>query len=131
MGGVFLSLVLLSKQAYVQSGLVFLFSCFVFYYSYKCAVAMPSRAPPFPLSSCPVWVVCPPHDPICPCPRRLLKQHVGAFAMRAPLSAIQAAPHASVDPAAYVPPPLRRGAVGYYPEHSLVWEKYGIGRWTL
>lgn len=31
----------------------------------------------------------------------------------------------------YMPPPLRRGAVGWFPEHSKIWEKYGIARYSL
>ena len=40
------------------------------------------------------------------------------------------APTADIDPAVYMPPPLRYGAVGWFPEWGKVWEKYGIPRYT-
>ena len=59
------------------------------------------------------------------------KERVGGYAHSVPLPAAKAAPRAAVDPGAYLPPPLRRGAVGWYPEWGLPWEKYGIVRYCL
>lgn len=59
------------------------------------------------------------------------KARVGGYAHSVPLPAAKAAPRAAVDPGAYLPPPLRRGAVGWYPEWGLPWEKYGIVRYCL
>ncbi|PRW05771.1 ERD4-related membrane [Chlorella sorokiniana] len=40
------------------------------------------------------------------------------------------APTVELDPAVFVPPPLRPRAVGWYPEWGKVWEKYGISRYS-
>ena len=63
--------------------------------------------------------------------RRKVVLSVGHFARHLPLQAALHAPRAAVDPAAYVPPPLRRRAVGWEPEWGKVWSWYGIGRYSL
>lgn len=56
----------------------------------------------------------------------------GHFVKHLPLQATLAAPRAEqLDPSAFLPPPLRKGAVGWYPEWGKVWEKYGISRYSL
>jgi hypothetical protein len=56
---------------------------------------------------------------------------VGHYARTLPLHATLAAPKARPDPAAFLPPPLRPQAVGWWPEWGKVWEKYGISRYSL
>lgn len=41
------------------------------------------------------------------------------------------APPAKVPRDLYLPPPLREGAVGWYPEWGKLWEKYAIPRYTM
>jgi hypothetical protein len=53
------------------------------------------------------------------------------FAQHLPLQSALHAPRAVVDPAAYVPPPLRPGAVGWQPEWGKVWSCYGLGRYSF
>ncbi|PNH06577.1 hypothetical protein TSOC_007019 [Tetrabaena socialis] len=43
-----------------------------------------------------------------------------------PLTMVASEPPAWLDPLVYMPPALRPGAVGWYPEQGKVWEKYGI-----
>ncbi len=43
-----------------------------------------------------------------------------------PLETSLAAPEARVDPMVYTPPALRKGAVGWYPEHGKAWENWGV-----
>ncbi|KAL4437833.1 hypothetical protein ABPG77_005745 [Micractinium sp. CCAP 211/92] len=56
---------------------------------------------------------------------------VGHYAKVLPLHSTLGAPRVSVDPATFLPPPLRKQAVGWYPEWGKVWEKYGISRYSL
>lgn len=56
---------------------------------------------------------------------------VGHYARVLPLHTTLGAPRVSIDPATYLPPPLRKQAVGWYPEWGKVWEKYGISRYSL
>ena len=46
---------------------------------------------------------------------------IGHYARLLPLQATLSAPRATPDPAAFLPPPLRKQAVGWYPE----WGKVG------
>ncbi len=63
-------------------------------------------------------------DPF-PCPLPLLSpQHP-------PMSLAMSAPPAAVDPAVFLPPALREGALGWYPESGKVWEQYGIPKYVL
>ncbi|EFJ50262.1 hypothetical protein VOLCADRAFT_89203 [Volvox carteri f. nagariensis] len=48
-----------------------------------------------------------------------------------PLSLAMAAPPASVDSSVYLPPALREGSVGWYPESGKVWEQYGIPKYVI
>lgn len=48
-----------------------------------------------------------------------------------PLSLAMASPPASVDPGVYLPPALREGSVGWYPESGKVWEQYGIPKYVI
>ncbi|GIL64510.1 hypothetical protein Vafri_18391 [Volvox africanus] len=48
-----------------------------------------------------------------------------------PLSLAMASPPASVDSAVYLPPALREGSVGWYPESGKVWEQYGIPKYVI
>lgn len=52
---------------------------------------------------------------------------VGHYAKVLPLHSTLGAPRVSVDPATFLPPPLRKQAVGWYPE----WGKVGAGGWVL
>lgn len=56
---------------------------------------------------------------------------VGHYARVLPLHSTLGAPRVSIDPATFLPPPLRKQAVGWYPEWGKVWEKYGISRYSL
>jgi hypothetical protein len=56
--------------------------------------------------------------------------HLERFVKTEPLQAAEAAPRARVPREAYLPAPLRRGAVGWFPEGMKVWEKYGIPRYS-
>ncbi len=47
-----------------------------------------------------------------------------------PVEAVVNAPVGINNPLQYVPPALRNGAVGWYPEQQKVWEKYGIPRYV-
>ncbi|EFN57874.1 hypothetical protein CHLNCDRAFT_57000 [Chlorella variabilis] len=59
---------------------------------------------------------------------RKVQLSVGHYARVVPMQSTLQAPKVEVDPATYLPPPLRPGAVGWYPEWGKVWEKYGISR---
>lgn len=48
-----------------------------------------------------------------------------------PMSLAMSAPPAAVDPAVFLPPALREGAMGWYPESGKVWEQYGIPKYVL
>jgi hypothetical protein len=48
-----------------------------------------------------------------------------------PLSLAMASPPASVDASVYLPPALREGSVGWYPESGKVWEQYGIPKYVI
>ena len=41
-----------------------------------------------------------------------------------PLETAQTAPEAKVDPSVYMPPELRQGAAGWYPEYGKPWENW-------
>lgn len=60
-----------------------------------------------------------------------VQQHAARYVRHPPLHLARHTPMAEIDPAVYLPPPLRHGAVGWYPEWGKVWEKYGIPRYTL
>ena len=47
-----------------------------------------------------------------------------------PIEAVMYAPTAVINPLQYLPPSLRNGATGWYPEQQKVWEKYGIPRYA-
>jgi hypothetical protein len=46
------------------------------------------------------------------------------------LSTAASAPAAHIPREMYLPPPMRRGAVGWFPECTKIWEKYGLPRFT-
>ncbi|GIL75559.1 hypothetical protein Vretifemale_5327 [Volvox reticuliferus] len=48
-----------------------------------------------------------------------------------PLSLAMASPPASVDSSVYLPPALREGSLGWYPESGKVWEQYGIPKYVI
>lgn len=50
-----------------------------------------------------------------------------------PLESATGAPRASVDPAIYIPPALRHGCAGWYPESGKAWEAWNakVSRVTL
>ncbi|GFR47417.1 hypothetical protein Agub_g9134 [Astrephomene gubernaculifera] len=48
-----------------------------------------------------------------------------------PMSLAMCAPPACVDPAVYLPPALREGSLGWYPESGKVWEQYGIPKYVI
>jgi hypothetical protein len=43
-----------------------------------------------------------------------------------PLESATGAPRAAVDPAIYIPPALRHGCAGWYPESGKAWEAWGV-----
>lgn len=72
---------------------------------------------------------CANRPPRSPAPCRRVRLAVGHYTRR-PLQASLAAPRAEIDPATFLPPPLRPRSVGWYPEWGKVWEKYGLTRHT-
>lgn len=56
--------------------------------------------------------------------------HLLSDSLRLPIEALVNAPVGITNPLQYVPPSLRNGAVGWYPEQQKVWEKYGIPRYV-
>ncbi|GLI61840.1 hypothetical protein VaNZ11_004347 [Volvox africanus] len=62
--------------------------------------------------------------------RLCVRRYLGPLE-HSPLSLAMASPPASVDPAVYMPPALREGAVGWYPESGKVWEQYGIPKYVI
>ncbi|KAL4419727.1 hypothetical protein ABPG75_006825 [Micractinium tetrahymenae] len=56
---------------------------------------------------------------------------VGHYARVLPLHSTLGTPRVRIDPATFLPPPLRKQAVGWYPEWGKVWEKYGVSRYSL
>ncbi|GLC35512.1 hypothetical protein PLESTB_000199500 [Pleodorina starrii] len=48
-----------------------------------------------------------------------------------PLSLAMASPPACVDSSVYLPPALREGSMGWYPESGKVWEQYGIPKYVI
>ncbi|KXZ47357.1 hypothetical protein GPECTOR_36g8 [Gonium pectorale] len=63
--------------------------------------------------------------------RRLCVRRYLAPLEHPPLSLAMAAPPAAVDASVYLPPALREGAAGWYPESGKVWEQYGIPKYVL
>lgn len=72
---------------------------------------------------------CPPTHPAClpaclptPCPARCsnVMMSVSHYGRLTPLQGTLEAPTAAIDPATFLPPPLRKGAVGWYPEWGKV-----------
>lgn len=64
--------------------------------------------------------------------RQYCMVHVVRFVKTIPLQSAAAGPTiADIDELrrVYTPPPLRRGAIGWFPEWGKVWEKYGIPRY--
>jgi hypothetical protein len=53
---------------------------------------------------------------------------IGAYVQAVPLPVALVAPRARVDPTAYLAPPMRRGAVGWWPFWGLPWVRYGLPR---
>ena len=52
--------------------------------------------------------------------------HVMKYAVVMPMQVADLAATARVPVEMYMPPPLRRGAVGYAPEWGKMWYKYGL-----
>ena len=67
-----------------------------------------------------------------PCWTRICIRHLVSFSadINHPLEAVAQAPAAVMNPLQYLPPGLRNGALGWYPEQQKVWEKYGIPRYA-
>lgn len=63
--------------------------------------------------------------------RRITARYLSCMApgSGAGLAAASRTPSAHVAAAAYLPPALRPGAAGWYPEGGKVWEKYGLPKW--
>jgi hypothetical protein len=57
-------------------------------------------------------------------------RYIGRHLASVPLQATVSAPTAVVPVEAYLPPPLRTGAVGWTPEWGKPWEKYGLPRYS-
>lgn len=73
---------------------------------------LPSLHCPPPAASLPAGV----GSPARPARRRKVSLSVGHYARTLPLAATLGMPRVSVDPATFLPPPLRKQAVGWYPE---------------
>lgn len=63
--------------------------------------------------------------------RRMLRERYLQPLQHPPMSLAMSAPPAAVDPAVFLPPALREGAMGWYPESGKVWEQYGIPKYVL
>ena len=61
---------------------------------------------------------------------RYNRAHVMSMIKITPLQTAALAPKATVPRDCYLPPPLRRGAVGWFPEWGKIWEKYGLPRYS-
>jgi hypothetical protein len=76
----------------------------------------------------------PPPDPP-PVPAHLarsyLRKRYDAVVAQVPLMAVHKATRGRVDADMYVPPPLREGARGWYPEWGKIWQYWGIPRYTI
>ncbi|BDA42606.1 probable CSC1-like protein ERD4 at C-terminar half [Coccomyxa sp. Obi] len=62
---------------------------------------------------------------------RYCHQRFGKAVQRMPLETAAAAPAATVDPAVYLPPALRPGSAGWYPECGKAWEHWNAPSYTL
>lgn len=60
-----------------------------------------------------------------------LRKRYDAVVAQVPLMAVHKATRGRVDADMYVPPPLREGARGWYPEWGKIWQYWGIPRYTI
>jgi hypothetical protein len=65
------------------------------------------------------------------CFNRYLAFRYDAVVDQLPAVGIFKAPHATLDERLFVPPPMRRRAVGWTPEWGKAWYGYGMPRYGL
>jgi hypothetical protein len=59
------------------------------------------------------------------------KKKYGEAVKNMPLETAALAPNATVPPEMYMPPALRRGCPGWYPEYGKAWEYWGAPAYVL
>lgn len=59
-----------------------------------------------------------------------MQSHVNRFIECTPLQVVANSPEVRIPRDMFIPPPLRTGSVGWFPEWGKVWEKYGLPRYT-
>lgn len=57
-------------------------------------------------------------------------KHVMSYVKVEPLTVAALGPRARVPRELYLPPALRRGAIGWFPEGGKIWEKYGLPKFV-
>ncbi|KAL4515842.1 hypothetical protein Ndes2526A_g00545 [Nannochloris sp. 'desiccata'] len=62
---------------------------------------------------------------------RYCNDHVLHYTAVVPMQVAEMSPTASVPRECYLPPVLRRGAVGWFPEGGKIWEKYGLPKFVF
>jgi Calcium-dependent channel, 7TM region, putative phosphate len=62
---------------------------------------------------------------------RYCNAHVMQYTSVMPMQAAENSPSAVVPRECYLPPVLRRGAVGWFPEGGKIWEKYGLPKFVF
>jgi hypothetical protein len=59
------------------------------------------------------------------------RKKFGEAVRNMPLETASLAPHATVPKDMYMPPALRKGCPGWYPEYGKAWENWGVPAYVL
>jgi len=62
---------------------------------------------------------------------RYCNEHVMRYVAVLPMQVAEMSPFTTVPRECYLPPVLRRGAVGWFPEGGKIWEKYGLPKFVF